>query len=231
MKTSVRLCIFLLLALAGCSLVPFGIHWCNAELELESGLKTGIFLPPIIPQTFFLGFFACFLIISASAWSVGMKRSLSVCLGVCGMTVFCGFAADWFSVQVGRDVDDDFLDGFRARVIVSGIESNAVEWADQVFADHSLNPKRSEDINLTLPSFFKPIFDKTVLPDEDLPEAIVYYGKDKTSPEQIEIRMSYGVDWGIIILKDSNALPDWWQSNPKPQRCGKRLFVYLYYYK
>ena len=62
------------------------------------------------------------------------------------------------------------------------------------------------------------------------PEVIVHYHKYTKSAEQIEIRMSYGVDWGIIILKDSNIIPNW-QFEPKPQSCGKRLFVYVYYYK
>jgi hypothetical protein len=233
MKTSVRLSVFLLLALVGCSPVPFGIHWCNAELELESGLKTGIFLSPIIPETFFLGIFACFLIILASAWLVGLRLSLIAFIGVCGMAVFCGIAADFFSVSVGRHISEHFLDGFGERVAASGIESNAVEWANQVFADRSLNPKGSEEIYLApdkVPSFFTPIFDKAVLRDAEVPEAIVYYGKDKTSAEQIEIRMSYGVDWGIIILKDPNVQQEW-QFKPKPRRCGKRFFVYLYYYK
>lgn len=233
MKTSTRVIVFLLLALAGCSLVPLGIHWCNAKLEFESGLKTGIFLSPIIPETFFLGIFACFLIVSASAWLAGLKRSLIAFIGVCGMAIFCGIASDFVSASVGRHISESFLDGFKERVIASGIESNVIEWANQVFADHSLNPNGSEEIHLApdkVPSFFTPIFEKAGYNEAGPPEAIVHYGKDKTSVEQIEVQMSYGVDWGIIILKDPNVILDW-QFEPKPQPCGKGLFVYLYYYK
>ena len=144
MKTSTRVLVFVLSALGGCSLVPFGLHWCNAELEFESGLKTGVFLSPIIPKTFFLGILACFLIVSTSAWLIGLKRSLIALIGVCGVAVFCGIAADFISASVGKQISGYFLDGFKERVIASGIENNALEWADQVFADSSLNPKDFE---------------------------------------------------------------------------------------
>jgi hypothetical protein len=219
---------FILLALVGCAMVPFAIHWCNAELEFESGLKTGMLVLPIIPATFFWGIVACFVITATAAWLAGRRSSFASVMAVSGMAVFFGVAGNLASGSVGRNINSHFLDGFKDRVVASGIESNAVEWANQVFADHSLNPSGYEEIHLAhekVPTFFLQLFNGT-----EPPEAVVCYGKDKLSAEDIEIRMRHGVDWGLIIVKDPNSVQHW-EFEPQPQLCGKGLYVYVYYYK
>ena len=223
-----RIIVFFLLAFAGCTFVAIGIHWCNAKLELESGLVAGIFLAPIIPETFFAGIIACFLVVASSAWLSGIRLSLARILSACGMSVLLGFAVDIISTSAGRHESEYFLDGFENRVKASGIENDAVDWADRVFADASLNPNRVEEIYLApdkLPAFFAPIFGEA-----GAPEARIYYDKNKGLADEIEIRMSQSVDWGIMIYRNSNEISDWY-SKPKPRSCGKRLFVYINYYK
>jgi hypothetical protein len=226
----VRVFVFSLMVVIGTCGVSFVVYKYNAKIEFESGVLSGMFVQPIIPETFAFGMLACFLIITSAAWLVGVKRSLIVFFGICGLTVICGLAVDWFSESFGRLNSWYFLNGFKNRVKAANIENNARDWARQVFSNQSLNTSNSSEIYLPegkVPSFFKPIFDESGWEDAQPLKAIVYYGKGNAFPDEIDIQMSYAFNWGIMILNDPDAIPKT-SFEPAPLRCGNGLYVYVY---
>lgn len=202
----------------------FSISRINRYLEFESGSKAGELLLPIIPTTFFLGITASFGVVLISACLAGLKKSMGIIVLVGGTAGIAAAAVDLFSPLVGANMYDSFLDGFEGRVILSGVASNAVIWADHVFANANLNTNKFEEMHFSgqeVPPFLRSLF-------ADSPEIIVYYGNDKA--EQIEVRRSEGIDWGLLLVRDTNSLSAW-QRDQKPRYCGNGLYVFVHFYK
>ena len=228
LTNSKRIGIFFVFTLAGCVLISFAISWWNGQLEYRSGLEAGTLLLPIIPTTFICGIASCFLMILISAWLAGLNKSFANIFIVCITFAFVTCAVTLFSPLIGPDAVTEFLHGFKQRVISSGVASNGVNWADSIFHDRHFNTNNWEEIHFSgkdVPAFFHSLF-----VGKESPESIIYYGEDKTLAERIEIRMSNGVDWGLLFVRNTNNLSGL-QFDSKSLDCGNGLYVYVYYYK
>lgn len=232
MLVRMRIAIFLTLCVTGICLIAFGIHWCDSRLQNALARENAQFVF-LFPNTFFGAFIACLLLVSVSAWLAGMKPSFGSLVVVCCVTVFGGLAANFASAWFGRGTGEYFLDGFADRVVASGISGKALAWADQVFTNQSLNPKTEDEVYLPpaqVPSFFSVVFNPEDVKEAGPPHANVYFDKSSGLANEIDVEMTYGYDSGLIILKDTNAIPDG-NFQVQPRRCAERLFVYLYFYK
>jgi hypothetical protein len=229
MKPYVQVIGFVLLNLVGCSLVSLFDRWCSAELEFALGANAGIFLPSPLPEAFFGGILLCFLFALASAWLMGMQRTLKVFVGICVAGVFCGFLADILSASFGTQPREYFLDGFRLRVMASGIQPKVTEWARQVLADPSL---RSDDFEFNLSRDKIPPFFSTIVNNTKDMDAVVSFESDNAVPESMNVRWREGADWGLIILRDPNSHPAWLTGeNSRSRSLSNGVYVYVYYYK
>lgn len=231
----VKIPIFVFLTFTSCSLISYAVYCYIGELEFVSGLKDGMYLVSPTPKAaLFLSMLAAVLMELAAAWLSAIRPTLWRFFGLVILAVCVGVVAVAFPVYPGqhRHFSRYFLDGFKERMRLYGVHDEMVSWARGVFADTQINTRRESEVSLptnSFPAFLKPVFDIRNTDFNITPQAIVRFDSNK-EPYEIDVTVTYGVDWGIEIMKDPAAYPDS-PLEPKPENCGDGVFAYVYFYK
>lgn len=227
LKFPTRKTCWLFVAGVACIAVPFLIQWREAELITARARTLGSAPPVFFFEALVLGITTCFFIFFVTFLLAKIRLSLLVFMGVVMLAMVFGFLCVFVSAFIGSPPSKYFLDGFEARVSSSGLESNAIAWAENVFTNDSLNP--NEEVSVQLSPSEIPAFFASVIGSIRPLEATVYYSKNERFPESLEIQAEEGMQWGIWIPKNSDTVPDW--QGTKPRRVGNRMYVFIYYYK
>ncbi len=138
--------------------------------------------------------------------------------------IICGVASWW----LGDPPIHYFLDGFTNRVSMHMKESEAVAWADQIFASPKLPHRPSRDpyphVSISrdnVPIFLRPLF-RGMTPDV----IVCYSDSEPTQPYCVMAYVGGGFagKYGVTIY-NTNSVPTG-KMRPFSRRCGERMVVW-----
>jgi hypothetical protein len=207
--------------------IPIWIGWQDSRTFRNAGLNGLPFEPSGILRTLPTSILITIIALFLSAW-IGRVRLTGARVCAIGLTaVIFGFFSEVASGVLGPKAYNSFLDGFSQRVISSGIQGPAIQWADNIFAGGPLSGRNKTTIGSSsngVPPFFFPIFR-----DSGPPTVNISSNQDGSISASIEISVERGVQWGIEIFPATGDFPKGHGIASRP--CGNRMFVYYYSWK
>lgn len=218
MNNPTRMVLWLIAGLIGCFLIAFGTMKLVGRIYLSSGRgESPLVVPPLIFVTSCASVtVGCFLVLWFCSARAGYRTSVVSLASIAVVALIFGVG----SGLLGRPPYQDFLDGLASRVTASIKESDAVNWADQVFADSKLAQAGNPVVRLPqskVPAFFSPLFSGAT------PSAVVSYSK-AGSPICVHVFEGGGFGkWGVAIF-NTNSTPT--NDAMDYRQCGDRMFAF-----
>jgi hypothetical protein len=218
MNNPTRLILWLVAGLIACLLVVLGTMKLVGRIYLSSGRgESSLVVPPLIFVTSCASVtVVCFLILWLCAARAGYRTSVVSLASISLVALIIGVC----SGLLGRPPYQNFLDGFVSRVSANLKESDAVTWAEQVFADSKLAQTGDSVVRLPqskVPAFFSPLFSGAT------PSAVVSYSKSG-SPICVHVFVGGGFGkWGVAIF-NTNSTPT--NDAMDYRQCGNRVFAF-----
>lgn len=208
--------------LVACLLTTYLGMKAAGYLYYSLGRVAYIVMPHFIIAACALVAVACFFVLRCGTTKAGGRVAALSHPTLAIAAILCGVASFW----LGDPPIRYFLDGFTDRASTHLKESEAVAWADQVFA--STKPPRSGSVqHVTVPHSEVPVFFLPVFGTKSKPTTIVYYSHlTPDNPYCVTAFTGGGLPGRCgVTIYNTNSVPTG-KMGPLSRRCGERMVVW-----